>query len=150
MPQALSRDELIQAVHDNLKRLGLDVLDVVNLRVGGLDTPTPGSIAEPFTVLAELQQQGLLRHLGISRVNAKQVSEPQSIAPIVSVQNFYNIANRADDSLLDSLAGQGIAFVSCTTAGRARARARPDGSGSGSVPCSISGPQSFGRMRQNG
>lgn len=110
-PHALSRDELRQAVHDNLSHLGLDVLDVVNLRVGGFDSPTPGSIAEPFTALAELQQEGLIKHLGISTVTAEQIVEAQSIAPIVEVQNFYNLANRQDDALIDSLAQQGIAYV---------------------------------------
>jgi pyridoxine 4-dehydrogenase len=110
-PQALAPDQLRQAVHDNLQRLGLDAMDVVNLRVGAFNTPAPGSIAEPFTVLAELQQQGLIRHLGISTVSAEQIAEAQSIAPIVTVQNFYNIANRADDKLIDSLAEQGIAYV---------------------------------------
>lgn len=108
---ARSRGELRQAVHDNLARLGLDVLDLVNLRMGGFDAPTPGSIAEPFTALAELQQEGLIRHLGVSTVDAEQVAEAQSIAPVVSVQNFYNIANRGDDALIDSLAEQGIAYV---------------------------------------
>lgn len=110
-PHALSRDELRQAVHDNLGRLGLDVLDVVNLRVGGFDSPTPGSIAEPFIALAELQREGLIKHLGISNVTAEQIVEAQSIAPIVEVQNFYNIANRQDDALVDSLARRGIAYV---------------------------------------
>ncbi|MEU0155011.1 aldo/keto reductase family oxidoreductase [Micromonospora fulviviridis] len=110
-PQALAPEQLRQAVHDNLNRLGLDVLDVVNLRVGGFDQPTPGSIEEPFTVLAQLQQQGLIRHLGLSTVNAEQVAEAQSIAPVVCVQNYYNVANRNDDNLVDSLAAQGIAFV---------------------------------------
>lgn len=110
-PKALSRNELRMAVLDNLQHLGLDVLDVVNLRVGGFDSPTPGSIAEPFTALVELQQEGLIRHLGVSTVDAAQVAEAQSIAPIVSVQNFYNIANRQDDALIDSLARQGIAYV---------------------------------------
>ncbi|MET8832757.1 aldo/keto reductase family oxidoreductase [Micromonospora sp. NPDC004540] len=110
-PPALAPDQLRQAVHDNLRRLGLDVIDVVNLRVGGFDRPAPGSIEEPFTVLAELQQQGLIRHLGLSTVNAEQVAEAQSIAPVVCVQNFYNIANRDDDPLVDSLAAQGIAYV---------------------------------------
>lgn len=109
--QALSRDELRTAVHDNLISLGLDALDVVNLRVGGLDRPTPGSIAEPFAVLAELRQEGLIKHLGISTVNGEQIAEAQGIAPIVTVQNFYNIANRQDDALVDSLAEQGIAYV---------------------------------------
>ncbi|MGW4981008.1 aldo/keto reductase family oxidoreductase [Streptomyces mirabilis] len=110
-PKALSRDELRQAVHSNLENLGLDALDVVNLRVGGLDAPEPGSLAEPFTVLAELQQEGLIRHLGVSTVSAEQIEEAQSIAPVVCVQNFYNLANRADDALIDSLAEQGIAYV---------------------------------------
>ncbi|MFI7283792.1 aldo/keto reductase family oxidoreductase [Micromonospora chersina] len=110
-PPALAPEQLRQAVHDNLDRLGLDVLDVVNLRVGGFDRPTPGSIEEPFTVLTELQQQGLIRHLGLSTVNAEQVAEAQSIAPVVCVQNLYNIANRNDDDLIDSLAAQSIAYV---------------------------------------
>jgi pyridoxine 4-dehydrogenase len=110
-PRALAPDELRQAVHDNLTNLGLNVLDVVNLRVGGLDAPEPGSIAEPFRVLAEMQQQGLIKHLGVSTVSAEQVAEAQSIAPVVCVQNFYNIAHRQDDSLIDSLAEQGIAYV---------------------------------------
>jgi aryl-alcohol dehydrogenase-like predicted oxidoreductase len=110
-PRALAPHQLRQAVHDNLTNLGLDALDVVNLRVGGLDAPTPGSIAEPFTVLAELQKEGLIKHLGVSTVNAEQIAEAQSIAPIVCVQNFYNIANRQDDALIDSLATQGIAYV---------------------------------------
>jgi aryl-alcohol dehydrogenase-like predicted oxidoreductase len=110
-PKALSRDELRQAVHSNLENLGLDALDVVNLRVGGFDAPEPGSLAEPFTVLAELQQEGLIRHLGVSTVSAEQIKEARSIAPVVCVQNFYNLANRADDALIDSLAEQGIAYV---------------------------------------
>ncbi len=110
-PQALAPDQLRQAVHDNLNNLGLDALDVVNLRVGGLDHPTPGSIAEPFTVLAQLQQEGLIKHLGISTVTAEQIAEAQSIAPIVCVQNHYNVAHRGDDKLIDSLAAQGIAYV---------------------------------------
>ncbi|MFJ1605876.1 aldo/keto reductase family oxidoreductase [Streptomyces sp. NPDC088253] len=110
-PKALSRDELRQAVHSNLDNLGLDALDVVNLRVGGFDAPEPGSLAEPFTVLAELQQEGLIRHLGVSTVSAEQIKEAQSIAPVVCVQNFYNLANRADDALIDSLSEQGIAYV---------------------------------------
>src|SRR5256885_10297445 len=110
-PRALAPDQLRQAVHDNLTNLGLDTLDVVNLRVGGLDAPEPGSIAEPFSVLAEMQQEGLIKHLGVSTVSAAQIAEAQSIAPIVCVQNFYNIAHRQDDSLIDSLAEQGIAYV---------------------------------------
>ena len=110
-PKALAPDELRQAVHDNLANLGLNTLDVVNLRVGGLDAPEPGSIAEPFSVLAEMQQEGLIKHLGVSTVTAEQVAEAQSIAPVVCVQNFYNIAHRQDDSLIDSLAEKGIAYV---------------------------------------
>jgi len=110
-PRALAPEELRQAVHHNLTNLGLDRLDVVNLRVGGLDAPEPGSIAEPFSVLAEMQQGGLIKHLGVSTVSSAQIAEAQSIAPIVCVQNFYNIAHRQDDSLIDSLAEQGIAYV---------------------------------------
>jgi pyridoxine 4-dehydrogenase len=110
-PTALAPEQLRQAVHDNLKNLGLDVLDVVNLRVGGFSSPEPGSIAEPFSVLAQLQKEGLIKHLGLSTVNAEQVTEAQSIAPVVCVQNLYNIANRSDDDLIDSLATQGIAYV---------------------------------------
>ena len=110
-PPALAPEQLRQAVHDNLERLGLDVLDVVNLRVGAFDSPAPGSIAEPFTVLAELQREGLIRHLGVSTVTAEQIAEAQAIAPVVCVQNFYNLAHRDDDDLIDSLAAQGIAYV---------------------------------------
>jgi len=110
-PQALAPEQLRQAVHDNLDNLGLDALDVVNLRVGGFDSPTPGSIAEPFTALAQRQQEGLIKHLGISTVSAQQVAEAQSIAPIVCVQNHYNVAHRDDDDLIDALAAQGIAYV---------------------------------------
>jgi pyridoxine 4-dehydrogenase len=106
-----SRPGLIDGVHDNLRNLGLEALDVVNLRVGGVTAPTEGSIEEPFTVLAELQRQGLIRSLGLSNVTPTQLAEAQKIAPIVCVQNFYNIANRGDDSFLDSLAAQGIAYV---------------------------------------
>jgi len=109
--RALAPDQLRQAVYDNLDHLGLDALDVVNLRVGGFEDPESGSIAEPFSVLAQLQQEGLIKHLGISTVNAEQITEVQAIAPVVCVQNFYNIANRADDDLIDSLAAQGIAYV---------------------------------------
>jgi aryl-alcohol dehydrogenase-like predicted oxidoreductase len=110
-PQALAPDQLRQAVHDNLDHLGLDAIDVVNLRVGGLDRPTPGSIAEPFTVLAQLKQEGLIKHLGLSTVSAGQIAEAQSIAPVVCVQNFYNLAHRDDDEFIDSLATEGIAYV---------------------------------------
>jgi pyridoxine 4-dehydrogenase len=110
-PHARSPEELRQAVHENLDNLGLDALDVVNLRVGGFDAPEPGSLAEPFTALAEQQQAGLIKHLGVSTVSAEQIVEAQSIAPIVCVQNFYNVAHRDDDDLIDSLADQDIAYV---------------------------------------
>jgi aryl-alcohol dehydrogenase-like predicted oxidoreductase len=109
--RALAPEELRQAVYDNLKNLGLDALDVVNLRVGGLDTPEPGSIAETFGALAQLRQEGLIRHLGVSTVSPEQIAEAQSIAPVVCVQNFYNVAHRGDDDLIDTLAAQGIAYV---------------------------------------
>jgi aryl-alcohol dehydrogenase-like predicted oxidoreductase len=110
-PHARTPAELREQVHDNLRHLGLEVLDVVNLRVGGFDAAEPGSLAEQFTALAELQQQGLIRHLGLSTVDADQVAEAQAIAPVVCVQNFYNIANRRDDDLVDLTARQGIAYV---------------------------------------
>ena len=110
-PRALDPEQLREQVHDNLRNLALDVLDVVNLRVGGLASPEPGSIAEPFTALAQLQQDGLIKHLGISTVSAEQVAEAQSIAPIIEVQNHYYIANRGDDDLVDSLAARHIAYV---------------------------------------
>jgi pyridoxine 4-dehydrogenase len=108
---ALSRQELIDAVHDNLRHLGLDALDVVNLRVGGITGPTEGSIKEPLSVLAELKQQGLIRHLGLSNVSPEQLAEAQTISDIVCIQNFYNVAHREDDSFIDDLARQGIAYV---------------------------------------
>ncbi len=110
-PHARSPEELRQAVHDNLGRLGLDALDVVNLRVGAVDGPEAGSIAEQFGALVELQEEGLIRHLGVSTVSAEQVAEAQSLAPVVCVQNLYNVARRGDDDLVDSLAAQGIAYV---------------------------------------
>ncbi|MBN9414115.1 MAG: aldo/keto reductase family oxidoreductase [Candidatus Eremiobacteraeota bacterium] len=109
-PPARTPEELRQAVHDNLRNLGLEALDVVNLRWGGM-TPEPGSLAEAFSVLADLRKEGLIRHLGVSTVTAEQVAEAQAIAPVVCVQNLYNIANRSDDALIDSLAAQGIAYV---------------------------------------
>src|SRR5579859_4172563 len=108
---ALSRQELIAAVHDNLRNLGLDRLDVVNLRVGGVLGPSEGSIKEPLAVLAELKRQGLIRHLGLSNVSPEQLAEAQAITEIVCVQNLYNVAHRIDDSFLDDLARQGIAYV---------------------------------------
>jgi aryl-alcohol dehydrogenase-like predicted oxidoreductase len=106
-----SREGLTQGVHDNLRNLELERLDVVNLRVGGITAPTDGSIEEPFTVLAEFQQKGLIRHLGLSNVTPAQLAEAQKIAPVVCIQNFYNIANRTDDNFIDSLVKQGIAYV---------------------------------------
>lgn len=108
---ALSRQELIDAVHDNLRNLGLDALDVVNLRVGGIAEPSEGSIAEPLTVLAELKRQGLIRHLGLSNITPGQLAEAQKITDIVCVQNFYNVAHRTDDGFIRDLAAQGIAYV---------------------------------------
>ena len=108
---ALSRQEIIDGVHDNLRNLGLDKLDVVNLRVGGLEGPTENSITEPLTVLAELQQQGLIQHLGLSNVSPAQLTEAQKITKIVCIQNLYNIAHRHDDAFIDDLAKQGIAYV---------------------------------------
>jgi pyridoxine 4-dehydrogenase len=110
-PQARSRQELIDAIHDNLRNLGVDALDVVNLRVGGFMGPIEESIAEPVTVLAELKRQGLIRHLGLSNISTAQLAEAQKITEIVCVQNFYNVAHREDDSFIDRLAGQGIAYV---------------------------------------
>lgn len=108
---ALARQELIDAVHDNLRNLGVETLDVVNLRVGGIAEPTQGSIEEPLTVLAELKSQGLIRHLGLSNVSPEQLAEAQTITEIVCVQNFYNVAHRKDDAFVDDLAEQGIAYV---------------------------------------
>lgn len=110
-PSALGADDLRLAVHENLEHLGLDALDVVNLRVGGQNGPRRGSIAQPFEVLAELREQGLIRHLGVSNATVEQVAEARSIAPIVCVQNFYNVAHRDDDALLDLCADEEIAFV---------------------------------------
>ena len=104
--------ELARAVHDNLRNLGLDVLDVVNLRVmGDGHGPAEESVAERFAALAALQRQGLIRHLGLSNVTAAQVDEARAIAPVVCVQNQYNLAYRGDDALVDDLAGKGIAYV---------------------------------------
>jgi pyridoxine 4-dehydrogenase len=108
---ALSRQELIDGAHDNLRNLGLQTLDVVNLRVGGVMEPSEGSIEEPLTVLVELKRQGLIRHIGLSNVTPKQLKEAQSITEIVCIQNFYNVARRNDDAFIDHLAAQGIAYV---------------------------------------
>ncbi len=108
---ALSRQDLIDSIEDNLRNLGVDILDVVNLRVGGALAPVDGSIEEPFSVLAELKAQGKVRELGLSNVTAAQFAEAQRLAPIVCVQNFYNVAHRNDDSFIDQLAAQDIAYV---------------------------------------
>jgi len=109
---ALSREELTAAVHDNLRNLGLEVLDVVNLRsMFSIHQPAEGSIEAPLTVLAELQQKGLIRHIGLSNVTATQIAEARRIVPIVCVQNQYNLARRADDALIADLARDGIAYV---------------------------------------
>ena len=110
-PHALSRQELIDAVHDNLRNLGLDKLDVVNLRVGGLLAPSEGSIEEPLTVLSDLKRQGLIQHIGLSNISPRQLTEAQKITEIVCVQNAYNVAHRDDDAFIDKLAKQGIAYV---------------------------------------
>jgi pyridoxine 4-dehydrogenase len=108
---ARSRQELIDGVYDNLRNLGLDALDVVNLRVGGIAEPMPGSIEEPLTVLADLKRQGLIRHIGLSNVNPEQLAEARTITEIICVQNFYNVAHRSDDAFIDDLATDGIAYV---------------------------------------
>jgi pyridoxine 4-dehydrogenase len=109
--EARSPDALRRAIHENLDHLGLEAIDVVNLRLGGFARPEGGSLAEPFEALVELQEQGLIRHIGLSTVSAEQIKEAQSIAPIACVQNFYNVAHRDDDALVDSLAKEGIAYV---------------------------------------
>jgi len=109
---AFSKAELTQAVHDNLINLGLEQIEVVNLRaMFSAHGPAEGSISEPFSVLAELQQAGLIRHLGVSNVTEEQVEEARAIAPIVCVQNHYNLAHRHDDALIEQLAQDGIAYV---------------------------------------
>ncbi|MFE3262192.1 aldo/keto reductase family oxidoreductase [Nocardia sp. NPDC059091] len=110
-PQARQPDDLRRAVHDNLETLGVEVLDLVNLRLGNAQGPQPGSLAEPFETLVELQRHGLIRHLGVSNATDEQVAEAQTIAPIVCVQNMYNLAYRHDDELIDRLAVEGVAYV---------------------------------------
>ena len=110
-PPARRPEDLRRAVHENLQDLGRASLDVVNLRLGDAQGTRPGSLAEAFETLAELQQQGLIRHLGVSNVTTEQIAEAQTIAPIVCVQNLYNLAYRQDDELIDELAEQGIAYV---------------------------------------
>src|SRR5690349_12302063 len=108
---ALSRQELVDAVHDNLRNLGLDHLDVVNLRVGGMSEPGEESIEEPLTVLVKLKREGLIRHIGLSNISPQQLAEALTTTEIVCVQNFYNVAHRNDDVFIDDLAAQGIAYV---------------------------------------
>jgi pyridoxine 4-dehydrogenase len=108
---ALAPEELTQAVHDNLRNLGLDTLDVVNLRVGGILAPTEVSVEEPMTVLADLKRQGLIRSLGLSNVSPRQFAEAKKIAEIVCIQNFYNVAHRTDDDFIDDLVEKGVAYV---------------------------------------
>ena len=109
---AIAPQDLIDGVHDNLRNLGLDALDIVNFRVWGSGHgPEEGSIAEQVTVLADLRQKGLIRHIGLSNVTAAQVAEAQAITDIVCVQNYYNLAHRHDDDLIDDMARQGIAYV---------------------------------------
>ncbi|MEZ0106188.1 pyridoxine 4-dehydrogenase [Catenulispora sp. EB89] len=110
-PPAREPEALRRAVHENLETLGLDALDVVNLRLGNAQGPQPGSLAEAFAALVDLQQQGLIRHLGVSNATAEQVAEARAIAPIVCVQNMYNLAYRHDDELIETLAVAGIAYV---------------------------------------
>lgn len=108
---ALSRQELIDGVHDNLRNLGVEQLDVVNLRVGEAMGPSEGSIEQPLSVLVELKQQGLIGHLGLSNVTPQQLAEAQRITEIVCIQNLYNVAHRDDDAFIDALNDQGIAYV---------------------------------------
>ena len=107
----ISPEWLRQSIEDNLRNLGLDVVPAVNLRVGGMSAPDDASIAEPLTVLAELQRQGLIQHIGLSTVSQKQFDEARSIAKIVCVQNYYNVAHREDDAFIDSLNAEGVAYV---------------------------------------
>jgi pyridoxine 4-dehydrogenase len=109
---AITPADLTRAVHDNLRNLGVEALDVVNLRVmGKIHEPSEGSIEEAFTTLADLQRQGLIRHLGLSNVTSAQIAQARGIAEIVCVQNYYNLAHRHDDALIDELAGLGVAYV---------------------------------------
>jgi pyridoxine 4-dehydrogenase len=110
-PHARSRQEIIDGVHDNLRNLGLDALDVVNLRLGGFAAPVDEPFEEPLTALVELKEKGLVRHIGLSTVSPQQLAAAQAITEIVCVQNFYNVAMRGDDAFIDSLAAQGIAYV---------------------------------------
>jgi pyridoxine 4-dehydrogenase len=108
---ALAPADLEAGLHDNLRHLGVEAMEVVNLRVGGLHGPEEGSIEEPFTALARLRERGLIRHLGLSNVSLAQLEEAQRIAPVACIQNHYNIVHRGDDAMIDALAAQGIAYV---------------------------------------
>ena len=110
-PHARRPDQLRKQVEGNLRNLGLDVLEGVNMRLGGFDAPEPGSVAEQVGALEEMRQEGLIKHIGLSTVSSEQVAEAQTITPVVCVQNMYNIAHRVDDALIDELAAQGIAYV---------------------------------------
>jgi aryl-alcohol dehydrogenase-like predicted oxidoreductase len=110
-PHALKADELEAGLHDNLRNLGLEAMDIVNLRVGGMMGPADGSIAEPLTALAKLKDQGLIKNIGLSNINRAQFEESKAITDIVCVQNNYNLAHRADDAFIDELAADGIAYV---------------------------------------
>ena len=110
-PHARSPEEITEAVYDNLRNLGLDALEIVNLRVGGISTPDEESIEAPWTALAKLNEKGIIRHLGLSNISAKQFAEAEKIAPVVCVQNFYNVAHRVDESLLEETARRRIAYV---------------------------------------
>ena len=108
---ALSEEALTAGTHDNLRNLHIDAIDVVNLRVGGLEGPKDGSIEAPLTTLIKLKEQGLIKHIGLSNVTAKQLEDAQKLTPIVCIQNLYNLANRSDDAFIDHLAKQGIPYV---------------------------------------
>jgi pyridoxine 4-dehydrogenase len=110
-PHARSRQEIMDAVHDNLRNLGLDALDVVNLRLGGMAAPEDEPFEEPLTALVELKKQGLIKHIGLSTVSPSQLKTAQTITEIVCIQNMYNVAQRSDDGFIDDLAKQGIAYV---------------------------------------
>jgi pyridoxine 4-dehydrogenase len=108
---ARSRQEIIDAVHDNLRNLGLDVLHLVNLRLGGFSAPEDEPFEEPLAALAELKQKGLIQHIGLSTISSRQLAEAQAITEIVCIQNLYNLSQRGDDQFVDNLAAQGIAYV---------------------------------------
>jgi len=110
-PAVRTPDELRQQVDDNLETLGVDALDLVHLRLGDADGPVAEPVRDAFETLVDLQEQGIIRHLGVSNATAEQVAQAQAIAPIVSVQNWYNLANRRDDDLIDRLADDGVAFI---------------------------------------